>query len=228
MKITPLVGAPLYTDVWARKVVTNFAGVKKEADMELLGKASDVIITVGDKAGAYLGERYKALSRDIAANIQNFQGKRIRSYDQAMASLNKLLANPNMKINAADQTAIMNAWRSFNAEDMGNKCAALGKAFKVADYAKKASNAAEKSIEGYKTGNWGPLMREVESWVLGGLTSAVAVAVFSSTLGAMLVAASVPASLVAVIGIMIGGLVGAFIDDKFINWLNNEIVRPAY
>ncbi|EEH4961695.1 colicin-B, partial [Salmonella enterica] len=198
------------------------------AEGEVLKNTAAIIISVGDKAGAYLGDKYKALSREIASNIQNFQGKRIRSYEQAMASMNKLMANPNMKINAADKTAIINAWKSFNADDMGNKFAALGKTFKVADYALKAKNVREKSLEGYNTGNWGPLMREVESWVLSGIASAIALAVFSATLGAMLIAAAVPAVVVGIIGIIVAALIGALIDDKFIDRLNNEIIRPAH
>lgn len=229
MKITSLGNEnAFYSIEWVKKVITDISTVRKQAEGEVLKNTSEIIISVGDKAGAYLGDKYKALSREIASNIQNFQGKRIRSYEQAMASMNKLMANPNMKINAADKTAIISAWKSFNADDMGNKFAALGKTFKLADYALKANNVREKSIEGYNTGNWGPLMREVESWVVSGLTSAVALAVFSATLGAMLVAAGVSATVVGIIGIIIAGLVSAFIDDKFINWLNNEIVRPAY
>lgn len=227
MTVSP-VGKPVFSEQNAKAVVNSLAAAKKDAENEVLIKASEIIISTGDKAGAYLGDKYKALSREIASNIQNFQGKRIRNYEQAIASMNKLMANPNMKIKAADKTAIINAWKSFNADDMGNKFAALGKTFKLADYGLKAKNVAEKSIEGYNTGNWGPLMREVESWVVSGLTSAVALAVFSATLGAMLVAAGVSATVVGIIGIIIAGLVSAFIDDKFINRLNNEIVRPAY
>ncbi|MFG3825857.1 colicin-B, partial [Escherichia coli] len=79
-----------------------------------------------------------------------------------------------------------NAWKAFNADDMGNKFSALGKTFKAADYAIKANNIREKSIEGYQTGNWGPLMLEVESWVISGMASAVALSLFSLTLGSAL------------------------------------------
>ena len=61
---------------------------------------------MGDKVGEYLGDKYKALSREIAGNIKNFQGKTIRSYDEAMASVNKLMANPDLKINAADRMSL--------------------------------------------------------------------------------------------------------------------------
>ena len=201
---------------------------KANDEKAVLTKASEIIISVGDKAGEYLGDKYKVLSREIADNIKNFQGKTIRSYDEAMASVNKLMANPDLKINAADRDVIVNAWKAFDAEDMGNKFAALGKTFKAADYVMKANNVREKSIEGYQTGNWGPLMREVESWVVSGIASAVALAIFSATLGAYLLAVGASAAVVGIIGIIIASFIGALIDDKFIDRLNNEIIRPAY
>ena len=114
------------------------AEAKANNEKAVLTKASEIIISVGDKVGEYLGDKYKALFREIAGNIKNFQGKTIRSYDEAMASVNKLMANPDLKINAADRDVIVNAWKAFDAEDMGNKFAALGKTFKAADYVMKA------------------------------------------------------------------------------------------
>ena len=204
------------------------AEAKANNEKAVLTKASEIIISVGDKVGEYLGDKYKALSREIAGNIKNFQGKTIRSYDETMASVNKLMANPDLKINAADRDVIVNAWKAFDAEDMGNKFAALGKTFKAADYVMKANNVREKSIEGYQTGNWGPLMREVESWVVSGIASAVALAIFSATLGAYLLAVGASAAVVGIIGIIIASFIGALIDDKFIDRLNNEIIRAEY
>ena len=201
---------------------------KANDEKAVLTKASEIIISVGDKAGEYLGDKYKVLSREIADNIKNFQGKTIRSYDEAMASVNKLMANPDLKINAADRDAIVNAWKAFDAEDMGNKFAALGKTFKAADYMMKANNVREKSIEGYQTGNWGPLMLEIESWVLSGIASAVALSFFSVAVGSLFITAGVSVTAVGLIGIIFAGFIGALIDDDFVDKLNNEIIRPAY
>ncbi|MCD6826628.1 pore-forming bacteriocin colicin R [Escherichia coli] len=201
---------------------------KANDEKAVLTKASEIIISVGDKAGEYLGDKYKVLSREIADNIKNFQGKTIRSYDEAMASVNKLMANPDLKINAADRDAIVNAWKAFDAEDMGNKFAALGKTFKAADYVMKANNVREKSIEGYQTGNWGPLMLEIESWVLSGIASAVALSFFSVAVGSLFTTAGVSVTAVGLMGIIFAGFIGALIDDDFVDKLNNEIIRPAY
>lgn len=221
-------GNAIFSPDNAKKIVKDLSPAIAESEKEVLLKSSEVIISAGDRASSYFGDKYKTLARDISNNIKNFHGKNIRSYDQAMSSINKLLANQGMKINAADKDAIVKAWTSFNADDMGNKFAALGKTFKLADYAMKANSVREKSIEGYKTGNWGPLMREVESWVVSGLASAVALGVFSAVLGSMAVWAGIPATAAAILAIILAGLVGSLIDDNFINRLNNEIVRPAH
>lgn len=58
MKLTTLAqGHPLFTAEFAKDIVRNFASVKNESDKEVLDKTSGVIISVGDKAGALLGEK---------------------------------------------------------------------------------------------------------------------------------------------------------------------------
>ncbi len=221
-------GSPLCTPELARNAVRDFAEAKKEADKEVLIKASEIIISMGDKAGAYLGENYKKLAREIAGNIRNFQGKRIRNYNDAMRSMNKLMANPGLKFSTADREAMVKAWQAFNADDMGNKFAALGKTFKVADYAMKAEKVRQKSIEGYRTGNWGPLIMEVETWIVSGIVSSVALGVFSATLGAALISLGAPAVVIGLMGIVIAGVLGALIDENLVDRLNNDIVRSAH
>ncbi|HCB8875161.1 TPA: colicin-B, partial [Escherichia coli] len=97
--------------------------------------------------------------------------------------------------------------------------------FKAADYAIKANNIREKSIEGYQTGNWGPLMLEVESWVISGMASAVALSLFSLTLGSALIAFGLSSTVVGFVGVVIAGAIGAFIDDKFVDELNHKIIK---
>ncbi|EMX29989.1 colicin-A [Escherichia coli MP021552.8] len=101
---------------------------------------------MGDKLGEYLGVKYKNLAKEVANDIKNFHGRNIRSYNEAMASLNKVLANPKMKVNKSDKDAIVNAWKQVNAKDMANKIGNLGKAFKVADLAIKVEKIREKAL----------------------------------------------------------------------------------
>jgi len=196
-------------------------------EKEVLTKTSELITEMGDKVGEHLGNKYKAIAKEIADDIKNFQGKTIRSYDDAMDSLNKITSNPGMKINKADKDAIVNAWKNVDANDMANKLGNLGKAFKVADLVIKIEKVREKCIEGYETGDWGPLVLEVESWVLSGLTASVALGIFSATIGVALLAAGVPAVAVGIMGIITAALMGSLIDDKFVGELNNQIIRTA-
>lgn len=201
---------------------------KVKDEKEALIKASEIITDMGEKVGKHLGEKYKVVAKEIAEDIKNFQGKKLRSYEQTMASLKKILDNPGMKINKGDKDAIVNAWKSFKADDTAKKLTNLSKAFAAAGVALKIEKVREKSIEGYETGNWAPLILEVESWVLGGIAASVALGIFSATLGAALLAAGIPAVTVGIMGIIVAGTVAALIDDKAVDFLNNEVIRPAH
>lgn len=212
----------------AQDVFNSFSMNRDRIQSDVLNKTAEVIADMGNKVGDYLGEAYKSLAREISDEIKNFQGKTIRSYDDAMASLNKVLSNPSFKVNRADSDALSNAWRSLDAQDMANKLGNISKAFKVADVVMKIEKVREKSIEGYETGNWGPLMLEVESWVLSGIASAVALGLFSAIVGSALLTAGTPAVVVGIMGIFVAAVVGMLIDDKFADALNKEIIKPAH
>nr|WP_323748235.1 colicin-like pore-forming protein [Escherichia coli] len=167
----------------AYDVFYSFSMNRDRIQSDVLNKAAELISDMGNKIGDYLGESYKSLAREIADDIKNFQGKTIRSYDDAMESLNKILSNPSFKVNRADRDALVNAWRSRDAQDIANKLGNISKAFKAADVIMKIEKVKEKSIEGYETGNWGPLMLEVESWVLSGMAASVAMTLLSAIIG---------------------------------------------
>lgn len=230
MTVHYLVGyGPVSGNKLTRDTIKSFIDYKaEENELDVLEKTSELIVTMGDKVGENLGVKYKTLAKEIADEIKNFQGRTIRSYGDAMASLNEILSNPGMKVNKGDKDALVNAWRQINAQDIANKFGNISKAFKVADFVMKVEKVREKSIEGYDTGNWGPLMLEVESWVLSGMASAVALGLFSATVGAALLSLSVPAVAVGIAGILFAAVVGSLIDDKFAEYLNNEIIHPAH
>ncbi|EBX7470064.1 hypothetical protein FPE53_25505 [Salmonella enterica subsp. enterica] len=201
---------------------------KDSNEKEVLTKASELITAMGDKVGEYLGGKYKTLAKEIADEIKNFQGKTIRSYGDAMASLNEVLSNPGLKVYKGDKDALVNAWRQVNAQDMANKLGNMSRAFKVADLVMKVEKVREKSIVGHDTGDWGPLILEVESWVLSGIAYSVALSIFSATLGTALLSFGLPITAVGIMGIIIAGVIGAVIDDKFADEINNEIIPSAH
>ncbi|EEY6123219.1 colicin-B, partial [Escherichia coli] len=55
--------------------------------------------------------------------------------------------------------------------------------------------------------------------------AAVALSLFSLTLGSALIAFGLPATVVGFVGVVIAGAIGAFIDDKFVDELNHKIIK---
>lgn len=198
------------------------------AQRQVLEKTSELITDVGEKIGTYLGDKYKEVAREIAGDIKNFQGKTIRSFDDAMKSLNKLTANPGLAINQADRNALVNAWNQVNAQDMANKLGNISAAFKVADVVTKVEKVREHSIYGYNTGDWGPLMREAESWAVSGMFAGAAMGIL--TVAAPTIAATVglPVAAVTISGMLGIGYVSSFIDDGLIDKINNELIPSAH
>ncbi len=202
----------------AQDVFNSFKVNRDRIQSEVLNKAADTMITFGEKIGAFLGEKFKSLYREIAGDITNFQGKRIRNYDQAIESLNKVLSNPGLKVSAADRKALANAWRSMNAHSMAENLKNISRAFKTADILSKAEKVRTLSIEGYETGNWSPLVLEVESWVLSGIISSVALAILTTILGSV-----ISSTALALLGITVASLISLIIDARRTEQINNLI-----
>ncbi|MDZ5641837.1 colicin-like pore-forming protein [Enterobacter sp. A103] len=195
---------------------------------DALQKSSEIIADAGEKIGAYLGDKYKAVAKEIAADIKSFQGKTLRSFDDAMKSLNKITSNPAMHINQADRDALVNAWQHVNVQDMANKFANLSSAFKVADTVIKIEKVREKSIVGYQTGNWGPLMLEVESWVVSGMAAGVAIGILSISAPVIAATFGIPVTAITIAGILGIGYLASFIDDSVVDEINNQLIPSAH
>lgn len=153
-----------------------------ESEKDSLATISGVIIDSSKDISEKLGERYRNVANDIANNIKNFQGKKIRSYNDALNTLNKISSNPNMKISSADKTALANAIKSINAKALADRFSGVVKGLTVADWAIKIEKVGEKTIEGINTGNWSPLVLEVEAMILSGVVQSLAIGVVTAIL----------------------------------------------
>ncbi|CAI1202654.1 colicin-like pore-forming protein [Serratia fonticola] len=192
---------------------------KAKAEKAFLLNISTIVSSSAEGISKRLGKNYQLAADEIANNIKNFQGKRIRNFNDAMASLNKIMSTPGMKINKGDRDAIIHAWRYTNVNDMANKLSNFGRFFKVADLVIKAEKIREKSIEGYESGNWKPLMLEVEAIVLSGVASSVALAIVTGILS--LFSMSV---LPVIAAILVISIASSFIDASLAETLNNKII----
>lgn len=195
---------------------------------DALTKASELISDMGEKLSALAGAKYKSVADDIANSVKNFQGKNIRGYNDAMDSLNKVLSNPSLKISAGDKAALSNAMAHINANDMANKLGNLSKGFKVAGLAQKVSSALEKGAYGFKTGDWGPLMLEMESWVVGGLVASLAAPLVGAILTLGFASLGLPTTAIVAGSILAAGFIAASIDGALVDKLNNAIISPAH
>lgn len=212
----------------AQDVFNSFSMNRDRVQSDVLNKTAEIVSNMGDKIGEYLGDKYKAIAKEVADDIKNFQGKTLRTYEQTMESLNKILSNPAMKVNQGDKDALVNAWNSLNASDTANKLSNLSRAFKVADLALKVGKVREKSIEGYKTGNWGPLVLEVESWVLSGVAVSVAMGILGYVAPVVATTVGLPVTAITIAGIIGISYLASFIDDKMADKINNEIIKPVH
>jgi len=211
-----------------KKLIKEFIAFKLTEERDFLIQASAVIVSSGQEISKRLGVKYKNLANEIAANIKNFQGKTVRNIDSAMVTLNKLLANPKMKIKAGDKSALLNAWSHLNATDMAYKFGFLGKTFSAADIAIKIENLRKKTIRAIDTGDWKPALLEVESWILSGVATGIALSILASLSTFLAATVGLPATMVTVLGIMGIALAASLIDDKLADKINNWLVSPAY
>ncbi len=210
------------------KAIAAAVAAKKVDEAALLLKASDYIVDAGNKISGQLSDRYRVIAKELAVKVKNYQGKNIRSYNDAMKTFNRLNSNPSMRISPADKAVLINAWRQVNAQNMSIKLASLSKVFSAAGWLLRVEKVREKSIVGYETGNWGPLILEVESWVLSGITASVAMATVSIILSMIFTAGTLPTTLLMIIGTLVISLIAILIDDSFAEKINNELIKPAH
>ncbi|MGC4127903.1 colicin-like pore-forming protein [Enterobacter sp.] len=212
----------------AIKLIKEFINFKLAEEKDLLSSAGDVIAAAGSEVSKTLGGKYQNLANEIASDIRNFQGKTIRNIDSAMITLNKVLSNPKIKINAGDKTALENAWRHLNAQDMAFKYGFLGKAFSSADIIMKAEKLRQKSLEATTTGNWKPVLLEVESWVLSGMATGFALSILASLSMFLATFPGLPVTALTILGIIGISLAASLIDDKLADRINNWLISPAH
>ncbi|MBC6504690.1 hypothetical protein GW742_25120, partial [Citrobacter freundii] len=66
---------------------------------------------------------------------------------------------------------------------------------------------------------------EVESWVLSGMASAVALGIFGSIVSTFLVAGSLPATVAMIGGIITISYLASLIDAEVAEKINNEVIN---
>lgn len=203
-------------------------GVRQRDIETLLKDTTDIIVGSGEKISGEFGKYYQTLAKEISTNLRNFQGKTIRSYAEAMNSLNKVMNNPGTKINSADKAALVNAWRAFDTNSFAGRFVAVEKTFKRVDIAQKANTIREKSIVGWETGNWGPLMSEVAAMVASDVFSKATLAVVGAIVTAVLTSSPLAVTVVMAGAIIATTIIASYIDANLVDKVFNQLIPKAH
>lgn len=215
-------------DVDAKKnelTVIVSAAEKREKDSAL----KDAFQMVADSASgitkAY-GQQLGSLANEIASTVQ---GKKIRNYKDALATIKKIDANPNLKINSADRNAIAIALRAYDYHSYSVKLNRLSKAYGLLSKGFTAEKIYQSYSEGVRTGNWEPLMLTLESLALSGVAATV-VTQFVSALLLSLPVLGLTLPPVAAVGLTIlaAGVLTSWIDEEMAKKLNENIIPSAF
>ncbi|GEM_PF-6860911 len=196
---------------------------KQDADLkEIVQSVFSNAATIADKYGEKIG----AFAKELANNVE---GKTIRSYQEAVEMFAKIEANPNLKLSTSDKSAIADAITAFNKETLAQNLNRLGKSLGIVDKGFTAETLYQKTTDGFKTGDWEPLMLEIEAIALSGVAAAVATKFITA---ALLSIPAMPLAIPAVVGIgltlILTGIISSYIDADMAKKLNNELISSAY
>jgi len=172
-------------------------------------------------ANEHMLQKYGANLSKVAQDMQaEISGKKIRSYAEAMATFEKVSANPRMKLNALDTQAVVDALNALDKATFADNITRLGKAFGVVGKVVQAEAIREKTVSGFQTGDWKPLMLELEAMAVGtgaGILVATSMAFFFP------VFASAAAGVVVVALMM--AATAAYFDAAKVDEINNMILN---
>ncbi len=198
-----------------------------ESQASVIDTTSGIITNSGKTLSGKLGDKYNTLAKEAADNIKNFQGKKLRSFNDAMSSINELANNPKMKLSQADKTVVSNALKQMDLSALADRFKGLEKAFTWGDRLLKAEKIRDGVVTGVTTGDWQKLAFEVEAMYLSGVAGAVALGITTAMISTVAVALSLPSvavsalTVVAVIGISI---LTSYIDADKAKALNNAVL----
>ncbi|HIC0737261.1 TPA: colicin-like pore-forming protein, partial [Klebsiella oxytoca] len=122
-----------------------------------------------EKISQHAGQKAGEIARNLANTVR---GNKVRNYSDAKKTLDKLLKNPKLSLKQADKNAINQAITADKMKSLAKDFDALGKTFGFLDKGFTAKDLYEKYQTGYVTGNWQPLMLQIESMALSGIAAA--------------------------------------------------------
>ncbi|HDC4607772.1 TPA: hypothetical protein O8U52_004690, partial [Enterobacter cloacae] len=135
-----------------------------------------------------------------------------------MKTINKIINDPNprMKLSNADKASVIKALKSFNLNTFASNFKNLGTSFKVADIVMKGQTIIDKTIIGFETGNWSPLMLEIETMAIGSVFSSATIGIVGAIITAYLAPSSLLASALTIAAVIAFSILASYIDTSLI------------
>lgn len=180
-----------------------------------------------EKISQHAGQKAGEIARNLANTVR---GSKVRNYSDAKKTLDKLLKNPKLSLKQADKNAINQAITADKMKSLAKDFDALGKTFGFLDKGFTAKDLYEKYQTGYVTGNWQPLMLQLESMALSGIAAAYTYSfVTGISLGvAAAVGITLSATAAAIAAAIAAAVVASFFDVDFAENLNNQLIPKLY
>ncbi|ENU0191504.1 colicin-like pore-forming protein [Klebsiella oxytoca] len=180
-----------------------------------------------EKISQHAGQKAGEIARNLANTVR---GNKVRNYSDAKKTLDKLLKNPKLSLKQADKNAINQAITADKMKSLAKDFDALGKTFGFLDKGFTAKDLYEKYQTGYVTGNWQPLMLQIESMALSGIAAAYTYSfVTGISLGvAAAVGITLSATAAAIAAAIAAAVVASFFDVDFAENLNNQLIPKLY
>ncbi|MDU7173557.1 MAG: colicin-like pore-forming protein [Klebsiella oxytoca] len=180
-----------------------------------------------EKISQHAGQKAGEIARNLANTVR---GSKVRNYSDAKKTLDKLLKNPKLSLKQADKNAINQAITADKMKSLAKDFDALGKTLGFLDKGFTAKDLYEKYQTGYVTGNWQPLMLQIESMALSGIAAAYTYSfVTGISLGvAAAVGITLSATAAAIAAAIAAAVVASFFDVDFAENLNNQLIPKLY
>lgn len=158
---------------------------------------------------------------NIALEMQaSISGSKIRSFNDAMTTFEKVRVNPNTRLSAQDTKAVVDALRALDKATFADNVTRLGKAFGVVGYISQANSVREAAAVGFETGSWKPLMLELEAMALGIGAGALLAVIFALTAPVW----SSTAVGVVVVAVLMAAIASLF-NAKSVDKINNLVLN---
>ncbi|MDB9565351.1 colicin-like pore-forming protein [Providencia rettgeri] len=200
--------------------------IEKLQTNEAIKSASEIMTDVGEKASKFFGDKYKSTSNKIINELNTFKGKKIKNTNDALRILGKSLSNPYLNIHKKDLPAITQAIKAVDGKKLSENLYKLGTTFKIADKFLKFDKIKNKVEEGFETGDWKPLLLEVEAMALAGVATPIVLAFTAGSLS-LLLPFTLSATAISVATIVLTSVVTSFIDANFADAVNKELIPLA-